>query len=359
MPTPPSNIIPRRLPHRWQDFRVRYIPLGVYLLGIGLSVWMWNTHWMPGTFSGEVQGATADVASLQAGQLVRLTVSQFDRVKKGQILGSVSLPRASAETALKAIRTDLMVMRARMSADGQRNQLSYQRTRMDQLDQSVDLAIARSRLRYAESEVQRQTKLLEKRIVSVLEYEQALDLRDALAEEVKEREALVAETDRALKTILAGGSMGDSDAGSFDTIEAAIQAQEDLFLNEIEAVLTAPIDGVVSKVYRSEGEIVSVGEPLVLISADHPETILGFLRQPASVEPMVGDTVVVRSRRGNQRVAAEATVLAVGGRLEMFTRPLRVRGFDSSQERGLPVLIELPEELSLYPGELVDLSFKN
>jgi hypothetical protein len=67
---------------------------------------------------------------------------------------------------------------------------------------------------------------------------------------------------------------------------------------------------------------------------------------------------VVRSRRGNQRLAAEASVLAVGARLELFTRPLRVRGFDNSQERGLPVLIEAPEELALYPGELVDLALK-
>jgi hypothetical protein len=32
-----------------------------------------------------------------------------------------------------------------------------------------------------------------------------------------------------------------------------------------------------------------------------------------------------------------------------------VRGFDASQERGLPVLIAYPEELELSAGELVDL----
>lgn len=349
------NPIPRPLPHRWRDFRVRYIPLGAYLLGIGFAAWLWNTHWMPGTFSGEVQGATANVVSLQAGQLARLNVSQFDRVTKGQILGSVSMSRSSTESALNAIRADLMVMRARMSADGERNQLSYQRVRVDQLDQAVDLAIARSRLRYAESELRRQTTLRERRIASEFEYEAALDARDALAAEVSERESLVAETDRSLKTI---GSSG-SDVSALEAIQAAIQAQEDLFLHQTESVLMAPIDGIVSKVYRYEGENVSAGEPLILISAEHPASILGFLRQPAGVEPKVGDTVVVRSRRGNQRVAAEATILAVGGRLELFTRPLRVRGFDNSQERGLPVLIDIPAELALYPGELVDLAIKN
>lgn len=97
---------------------------------------------------------------------------------------------------------------------------------------------------------------------------------------------------------------------------------------------------------------------MIVISGETPENILGFVRQPISVKPKVGDVVVIRSR-GNTRQAAEATVVAVGARLELFTQPLRVRGFDSSQERGLPVLIALPEELALYPGELVDISVRN
>ena len=94
--------------------------------------------------------------------------------------------------------------------------------------------------------------------------------------------------------------------------------------------------------------------------SQHPTTeqIIGFMREPDDMGPKVGDTVVVRSRRGNRRLAAEATVLAVGGRLELFTRPLRVRGLGNAQERGLPVLVNAPEELVLYPGELVDLSIK-
>ncbi len=67
----------------------------------------------------------------------------------------------------------------------------------------------------------------------------------------------------------------------------------------------------------------------------------------------------VRSRRGTKREAAEAKIIMVGGRLELFAQALRVRGFDSSQERGLPVLINIPQNLKLYPGELVDLALKN
>ena len=71
--------------------------------------------------------------------------------------------------------------------DGQRNRLSHERVRADQLDQKVSLAIARSRLRFAENEVHRQAALREEQIVAQFEYEAALDERDTLLAEVNER----------------------------------------------------------------------------------------------------------------------------------------------------------------------------
>ncbi len=352
-----SSPIPRPLTHRWRDVRLRYVPVLVYVAGICLIAWLWNAHWMPGTFTGEVQAVVANVASPQDGQLMTLSVRQFERVTKGQVLGSVAWSPAAITAGLAAIRADLMVLRARMSVDGQRNQLDYQQVKVDQLDQKVDLAIARSRLRFAERELARQDKLRADKIASEYEYEFALDSRDALAAEVKEREQLIADMELALSA-LKPGTPSDANSHILETIDAAIQAQEERYRHATATTLSAPIDGVVTKIYRQSGENIANGEPLLAISSEHAESIIGFVRQPISFEPQVGDVVVVRSRRGNKRVAVEATVMGVGARLELFTQPLRVRGFDSSQERGLPVLINLPDELALYPGELVDLVLK-
>lgn len=114
------------------------------------------------------------------------------------------------------------------------------------------------------------------------------------------------------------------------------------------------MDGVVSAVYRRPGENVRAGEAILAISSERPERIIGFIRQPLSFEPRVGDPVEVRTR-GQQRQVGMGEVLKIGARLELFTQPLRVRGFDSSQERGLPVLVSLPPGLRVHPGELVDL----
>jgi hypothetical protein len=97
---------------------------------------------------------------------------------------------------------------------------------------------------------------------------------------------------------------------------------------------------------------------LVEISGAEPERIMGFIRQPINFQPMKGDVVEVRTR-GTSRQVGVTQVTAVGARLELFAQPLRIRGFDSSMERGLPVLLDVPVDMRLYPGELVDLYLKS
>lgn len=350
--------IPRPLGERWRDFRLRHVPVVAYLICIGLAVYLWNQHWTPSTFVGEVQGTLSNVTSAQDGRLVSLSIRQFDNVTKGQVLGKVAAQTPGEATAgLATIRADLEVTRARMALDQQRNDQNYQQQRVDYLSQRVDLAIARAKLRFAQSELDRNEKLRGENIVAQFDYELALDNRDALAAEVKEREALVAETEKTLTAMKSSGSE-NREALGLDTIDEAIKAQEEQFRQTVETVLRAPIDGVVTKVYRNPGENILASEPLVTISSELGENIIGFLRQPISFEPKAGDLVLVRSR-GNRRQIGEARIVKVGARLELFTQPLRARGFDSSQERGLPVLIDLPEGLALYPGELVDLVLKN
>jgi multidrug resistance efflux pump len=352
------NPIPRPIGEKWKDIRLRHIPVFAYLVCVGLVVYLWNQHWTPSTFVGEVQAAFAIVSSAQEGRLTDLSVRQFERVTKGQVVGKVAAQTPGATDAnLAAIRTDLEVMRARMTLDQHRNDQNYQQQRVEYLSQRVDLSIARAKLRFAQSELDRNQKLLAEHIISQFDYETALDNRDALAAEVRERELLVGETERSLTAMKPTGP-ADREPLVLETIDKAIKAQEEQFRESAESILRAPIDGIVTKVYRNPGENIMAGEQLLTISSERGENIIGFLRQPISFEPKAGDLVMVRSR-GNRRQIAEARIVKVGARLELFTQPLRVRGFDSSQERGLPVLIDLPEGMPLYPGELVDLSLKN
>jgi len=138
-------------------------------------------------------------------------------------------------------------------------------------------------------------------------------------------------------------------------IDAAIGAQEKLLEATVGSVsLRAPIDGVVKKVLRRSGENIAAGEPLIELGNGKPRRIIGFLRQPITARPQVGDVVEVR-KRGSKPQVGLAKVAQVGAQLQLFTQSLRVRGFAASMERGLPVLLTVPEGLDLYPGEAVDL----
>jgi HlyD family secretion protein len=351
-------VIPRPLAQRCNDFRLRVAPFAVFFVALGCTVWLWNKNWGPMTFVGEVQSLRATVACPAAGYLAEVTVEQFGVVRQGEVVAVVRVASdQNLSASVEAIRSDLGVMRVRMTQDQQRNQQNYQQMRFDWLDQRVDLAVARANLQFAESELGRVERLRDEQINSEAEYELARDRRDALKVEVAERDRLVTEMGQVLERMVPSASAAE-DPTILRAITAAIEAQEaQLEQTEGAIQLRAPIDGIVTSIAHRPDEAIMAGEPLVEISGAQPERILGFIRQPIGFEPKKGDRVEVRTR-GNSRQVGITQVTAVGARLELFTQPLRIRGFDSSMERGLPVVLDVPLDMRLYPGELVDLYLK-
>lgn len=346
--------IRRPLAQRWRDVRLRFFPVVIYAAGITAIVYLWNTQWMPSTFTGEVQATASIVASSKAGLLSNVTIRQFDRVTKGQVLGKITVQSSEAlSIALAAIRADLEVTKARMYYDQHRNdqnsqslELNYEQLLAERMDQKAALDQTLFEVRFLESDLVRTQETRSDEYIK------------RMCAQLKEREELIGRLDKALELMKPTGPAGN-DAGALKSIEAAIKAQAAQLEEASVLTLISPIDGVVTKVLRNNGENIAAGEPLVTISGDHGESIIGYVRQPLNFDPKAGDKVLVRTRRGVKREAAEAQIVQVGGRLEFFAQALRVRGFDSSQERGLPVLITIPENLKLHPGELVDLALKN
>lgn len=358
IPTPPAQ--------RWREFRLRGIPVIVFLVGLAGVGLLWNKNLVPSNIVGEVQGTTANVSSTVAGLLTDLKVDQFDRVTKGQPLAKVStMSPENMEAALAVIRADLKVTRARMIQDQQRNDLNYQQTRMDLLGQRIELATAKIRLQQAESEFERVSKLFRDKIApegvgprdGVVGYEVALRDRDALRIEAEQKAKLISDLEQTLRE-LQPSTLSYQNPLVNDAINDAISAQEEqLRRTEGSTALRAPMDGIVSIVSRRSGENIVAGEPILTISSERAERIIGFIRLPISYEPKVGDAVEIRTRGSNAQKAS-ATIQKVGSRMELFTQPLRVRGFAAAQERGLPILVNLPESLNVYPGEIVDLFVK-
>lgn len=347
IPSPPT--------HHWREFRIRVLPMLVFLLIGFLVVHLWTDTAPSTNLVGEVEKHQANLISPQTGRLEDLTVDRFDTVTQGQILARVVMTTPETlQASLAAIRADLQVMRARMEQDSERNLQNFVQFRVDLLARKVELAVAEARLRQAESEFQRVRSLHEQQIASTTEYDLALAERDALKVEVTQLAGLVGEMEAALPQIQPAGMEGvDS------PILAAIEAQEkQLESLEKPAVLRAPMDGMVSKIYRYVGEYVTDGEPILAITAVKAERIIGYIRQPLSIEPKVGMEVRIRTR-GPERQEAVSQIVKVSSEMEWVANPLRVRGLDPSQERGLPFLLHLPTGLNVRPGELVDLTILN
>lgn len=122
--------------------------------------------------------------------------------------------------------------------------------------------------------------------------------------------------------------------------------------------LTAPIEGVITKIHRFPGDtnaVVAAGEPIMTVTAPRPDRIIAFLRQPLTFDPKPGMKVVIRPR-ARSRKTFDATIDKVSPQLAPIRGALLPPG-QTRVELGLPIIIEkIPAELALYAGEIVDLT---
>lgn len=351
---PPIPIPPYK---RWREFRMEVAPLFVFAAAIATVVYIWRQNIAAPTLQGEVEAVRANVTSPQAGILTQLKVSRFQKVTQGEAVATV-MP-TDPRLPLALIQSEMDILRARLEPrlSQQRNATDYERLRLEWLLQKVDLASDRVSLVRAESEFKRSADLLQAKLISEELYEVSLRNRDRLVVEVDEKTKLIADLEQGLQRL---AILGDPQAPSptADVVLAGIQAQEEkLKLAEAGAgpiTLVAPLTGMVSSVFRNQGENVVNGEPIIAISSLQSEHIVGYLRQPFPVEPEVGMPVEVRTR-ATRSVSRLSRILQVGAQLEPITNSLAMLKPGNLVDMGLPIEVNLPPDLKVRPGELVDL----
>ena len=350
IPTPPAL--------RWREFRVRFLPVVLFLVALGGVSLIWERNVSAPMFVGAVEGRSAQVASPYAGRILLLKVDRFQTVTKGMPL-AVMEP-TDARTALAVVQSELDVLRARLDTylTRQRNATDYERLRMDWLGQRVNLAIARANLQGALAELHRQEAARDQKLISDEIYEQAATLEAALAAEVLERSNLVQFAEAGLKQLGSTSSMAQTNdfAG---TLIATLQTEEQKLkaaaVGTEPVTLVAPMDGMVGIIYHQVGENIPAGTPILTVTGTEPERIVAYLRQPVPFEPKVGEQVEVRTRTF-QRQTSLAHINSVGAQFEPITNVLAIAHPNGTFDFGLPVEITLPPGLKVRPGEIVDLS---
>ncbi len=365
--------IPTPAPQRWREFRIQILPIIIFTLTLAVIAYLWRNYVQPVSIIGQVETNSAVVISTQEGLITELPIGLYEPVVKDQPLGRMSvMDNAVLEAQLAAIATDLRLTKARIDMNKFQNMDSHARARLSLLTEQVALAIAQVRLKQAENELQRSTKLMQDKLITEglpvssggnidpgrfnYGYDVAVRDRDALQNEIRERQIITKQLEQDLKQMESAGGLGVTPIDPF--IEADLKAKSDeLRLLHQPVVFKAPIDGVVTLINKRPGEKAVRGDVILTVSSPNAARIVGYLRQPLGVVPTTNDSVVVRTRSA-PRLAANAQIIKIGAQMEIIN-PILLSPDGKLMEFGLPFLIKVPAGMTnLVPGEIVDLSIQ-
>jgi len=379
---PPSNPgsgwtpIPTPAGALFREFRIQAVPYIAFVMVVGITAWLWQGYVGPATWVGEVESVRGVVSSMGPGRLAHVQVDALQRVTAGQILARIITvePRIlEAQISLSKARIDLIRVGSDSELRKQNSRVNLEGLRLDWMSKRVDWLSAKARSSYRQLELARLEKLRSgvtnggsaSPLPVLSQNDLDISRRDAAVEEaaVVELEQLVAKIGASIQQMSASRSEGQDSPSTSAAIEVESKNLDLLESQMMPIDLVAPFDGVVSVVHRWSGETIQAGEPILTVSQEKPSRVVSFIRQPIQVQTQPGMKVEVRARGGKREIGV-GEVLRVGSQLEPIAPSLLPRtsgmpaggnSVGSTIENGLPVLVSLPANLTLYPGEVVDL----
>ena len=368
IPTPAGTL--------FREFRIQAVPYIAFAMVVGITAWLWQGYVGPATWVGEVESVRGVVSSIGPGRLAHVQVDALQRVTAGQILARVITvePRIlEAQISLSKARIDLIRVGSDSELRKQNSRVNLEGLRLDWMSKRVDWLSAKARSAYRQLELARLEKLRSgvtnggsaSPLPVLSQNDLDISRRDAAVEEaaVVELEQLVAKIGASIQQLSASRLEGQDSPSTSAAIEVESKNLDLLESQMMPIDLMAPFDGVVSVVHRWSGETIQAGEPILTVSQEKPSRVVSFIRQPIQVQTQPGMKVEVRARGGKREIGV-GEVLRVGSQLEPISPSLlpRTSGMPaggnsggSTIENGLPVLVSLPANLTLYPGEVVDL----
>lgn len=358
--------IPTPLTIRWRDFRARVLPALVFVGGLIVAMMLWQRAVAPPTLLAEVELIRAEVRPVQAGVVAGLDVQLLQPVAAGTVICRVApVAPTVLDASLRVARAEIELLRANLEPTlaGRRVELDQQRLMLEWMQQRVELASLRAQLAEAEASLARLIPLHERALVSDEVHTSARNLRDGLVAQITEQAQLVEKLQPSIQAMEAGSRKALM-ASPEETLAAALRVQEEnIRLAEAQfgpVELRAPIDGVVAFIHRRNGETAAAGEPIVTVAAAQPGRLIGFLRQPLALEPKVGQAVEIQTRAIPRRIG-HARIEQVGQALEPVSPTLLtlLNKPADTMELGLRVHIGIPADLTIHPGEWVDVILRD
>ncbi|MCA1801054.1 MAG: HlyD family efflux transporter periplasmic adaptor subunit [Rhodothermaceae bacterium] len=357
-----NNFEPIQVPlgRKLRELRFRYLPVIVFVIVTIAVISLWDYHVTPSSFQGMAESERSLVMSPRPGTVLEISAERFDAILEGEELARVYPVDPSVMSAhLDVILAEVELIRTSLEplADRQRNLLNYEGRRLDLMNARIELATTRINRDRLQRDLDRADNLYDQNLISEAEYDL---IRTEFASNdigVTEKEKLISEMEERLQT-LSTGLIPGTPGSAGDPVRAAINVKEKE-LNVLEAemspiIIRAPISGMISQMYKNNGEFAAEGEPIFTISASGARYVIGFVRQPVSRLPELGATVEVRSR--SRRTAYQGQITHVGTQMEPIHESMLRPG--QTVEYVLPVRILISPDSDLIPGELVDITVR-
>lgn len=383
--SPKRERIPTPWKTKWQRFCYHVLPVIAFVVSVIVVGRMWIHQGAMPSGIGRVEAVRVNISVGAEGKLLALEDrpsgrwKPFDEVEKGQVIARLDDRPLQAE--LEALRSDTAALQAELTSaeldarldhfDRQQRhvreaaELAYQveRYRLEVLDQQARVEETRLELQRLEAQIELLNTAYSSGIGirgDVVGYESD---RQTLDEVLQARTAALRQAEENLQAAVARQqSFPTPDHADLavliaplrDQIRAA-EARTAEVAAQIDAlVVRSPVTGTISAVHAHPGQGVRAGDWVVTIAASEADTIVGYVPAAHRFRPVEGMSVGVRLRVPGSRMV-NSVVQQVGTQWEAMPAELAVD--PQMPQLALPVRIEIPPDLSVLPGELVDIRF--
>lgn len=302
--------------------------------------------------TGHVEATEVRVATKVGGQLLELAVDEGSRVESGDLVARIdttdidlTLRRAGAE--LDAARAQLRLLAAGARAE------DIRQAEAQAAAARAEIAAAEAELEAATADLERFETLLRSNSGSEKQRDDAATRRAVAEQRVVAARERARAADEGLERVRAGARAEEIDAARarVAAVEAEIASLEQ---NRADAVVTAPVSGIVTEKLADQGELLAPRTPLVVVTdldnawanvyVDEPVVPRIRLGQPAEIVTDAGITVTGRVTFISPR--AEFTPRNVQTAEERSKLVYRVKvaadNRDGVLKQGMPVEAVLP-----------------
>jgi len=271
----------------------RILVLGVVLIAACVGGYL---LWRPvpaAPLSGVVRATEVRVAPEVGGQLAAIKVEKGARVRSGDVVAELSADELTAAVAQARAALD--------AATANRNNV-YAGVRAEQIAAlAAETAKAKSRLEYAEQQLNRTTTLARSDTATQQALDQATNDAASARADVAEAEA-----DHAAAV---AGPTKEERAIADAQVQAASAALAVLERHLGKTVLRSPVDGVVSVIVAGLGENVRAGQPVLAVAANGKQWLSFNAREDLLHGLTVGTTVQVVRAGARETMPAVVTEL--------------------------------------------------